>query len=253
MKKIMHITGFFVILISLNACLDGPKSREPYTITRTIDKSILDPDVSRKMHKVVVKEVIPGNKYVYVLVEEDGRSFWISSGMQELKKGETYYYSESILKTGFESKEHKRVFDTLYLVTTLVPEAHGQDMHSFNPGSSDKEQLEIVKKSIVEEEDSTAVFAGRIRIADLVDDPEKYAGKKVELKGLCSKVNPGIMGRNWLHLQDGSKDDYDLVITSSETVEKGAEVTIRGLVKLNVDLGSGYAYPILVENGVIVQ
>ncbi|NNC61421.1 MAG: hypothetical protein HKO11_03740, partial [Eudoraea sp.] len=90
-------------------------------------------------------------------------------------------------------------------------------------------------------------------IADLVADPEKYAGKKIELKGMCTKVNIGIMGRNWVHLQDGSKDDYDLVITTSEMVDKDKEVTIRGIVKLNIDLGSGYSYPILVENGKLMR
>ena len=253
MKKLFVPFGTIAIIISLFSCLDGPKSREPYTITRTIDKSILDPDVSRDMHKVIIKEIIPGNKYVYVLVEEDGRSFWISSGKQQLKKGDTYYYNESILKTQFESKEHNKVFDTLYLVTSLIPEEHGKGIHGLSPGSPGDKQLEIVKKSIVEEQDSTAVFAGLISIADLVADPEKYAGKKIELKGMCTKVNIGIMGRNWVHLQDGSKDDYDLVITTSEMVDKNNEVTIRGIVKLNIDLGSGYSYPILVENGVLVQ
>ncbi|MEZ2416073.1 hypothetical protein ACA086_14005 [Muriicola sp. E247] len=253
MKKLFVPFGTIFVFISLLSCLDGPKSKEPYTITRTIDKSILDPDVSREMHEVIVKEVIPGNKYVYVLVEEDGRSFWISSGKQQLKKGETYYYNEAILKTQFESKEHNRVFDTLYLVTSLIPEEHGKGVHGLSSGKVGDKQLEIVKKSIVEEQDSTAVFAGRIRIADLVTDPEKYAGKKIELEGICTKVNMGIMGRNWVHLQDGSKDDYDLVITSTETVDPGTEITIQGIVQLNVDFGSGYTYPILVENGVLVQ
>jgi hypothetical protein len=253
MKKAIQLSGTLFFLVFLTSCLDGPKSREPYTITRTIDKAILDPDVSRAMHKVVISEVIPGSKYVYVLVEENGRQFWISTAKKELNTGETYYYTESILKTAFESKEHNRIFDTLYLVTELVSASHGEQMHGFSTEGADKEQLEIVRQSIASEQDSTSEFAGRIRISDLVDDPEKYEGKKVELKGLCSKVNPGIMGRNWLHLQDGSKDSYDLVITTDEIVEKGSQITIRGVVKLHVDLGSGYVYPILVENGALVR
>ena len=253
MKNAIRLLGTIFFLITLTSCLDGPKSREPYTITKTLDKAILDPDVSRTMHKVEVSEVIPGNKYVYVLVEENGRQFWISTGMKELNEGETYYYTESILKTQFESKEHNRVFDTLYLVTELVPASHGQDMHGFNASAMDEEQVQIIKKSIVKEQDSSAVFAGPVKIAELVDNPEKYAGKKVELTGVCTKINAGIMGRNWLHLKDGSRDSYDLVVTSNDMPEKGSEITLRAIVRLNVDLGSGYSYPILLENGVIAQ
>ncbi len=35
----------------------------------------------------------------------------------------------------------------------------------------------------------------------------------MRLTGKVAKVNPNIMGRNWIHLKDGSQDDYDLVIT----------------------------------------
>lgn len=253
MKNAIQLLGTLFFLIFLTSCLDGPKSREPYTITKTIDKAILDPDVSRTMHKIEISEVLPGNRYLYALVEENGRQFWISTGKKDVKKGESYYYTESILKTQFESKEHNRVFDTLYLVTELVPESHGQDMHGFSSSPIDGEQVQIIKKSMIKEQDSAAVFAGRIKIAELVDNPDKYAGKKVELTGVCTKVNAGIMGRNWLHLKDGSRDSYDLVITSPEMAEKGSEITIRAIVRLNVDLGSGYSYPILLENGVIAQ
>ncbi|GGD57898.1 GW dipeptide domain-containing protein [Muriicola marianensis] len=253
MKPLLRPTGIFIALIIFTSCLDGPKSKEPYTITRTLDKSILDPDVSREMRKVEVTEVISGDKYNYALVKEDDRSFWISTQKKEIKTGDIYYFNESILKTNFESKELSRVFDTLYLVTSLVPEAHGQDMHGFSKSPIDQEQVKTIEKSIADQQDSSAVFSGRIKIADLVDNPEKYEGKKVELKGAVTKVNEGIMGRNWIHLQDGSKDSYDLVITTSEPVKKGKTITVRALVQLNVDLGSGYSYPILLENGSILK
>ena len=253
MKYFFPLAAALLVLISLISCLDGPKSKEPYTITRIIDKDKLNPEVSREMRKVVVEEVVPTSKYVYALVSEEGRSFWIATGKKELKKGETYFYNESVLKTQFESKEHNRIFDTLYLVTTLIPEEHGNEMHGFSTASLGEEELLNLEKSLLDQDDSTAVFAGRIKIADLVDNPEKYEGKRVEFTGTCTKVNPGIMGRNWIHLQDGSTDDFDLVITSTESVEKGVEITIRGIVRLEVDFGSGYSYPILLENGKVVR
>ncbi len=61
------------------------------------------------------------------------------------------------------------------------------------------------------------------------------------------------MGRNWIHLKDGSKDDFDLVITCSSAVHEGHIVTMIGKVALNKDFGAGYQYPILLEEGEFVQ
>ena len=83
----------------------------------------------------------------------------------------------------------------------------------------------------------------------MVGNKTNLEGKTVTLKGICTKVNTKIMGRNWIHLKDGTMDDYDLVITSDQEIPVGHEVTIQGTVSLKKDFGSGYYYELLVENG----
>ena len=61
------------------------------------------------------------------------------------------------------------------------------------------------------------------------------------------------MGRNWIHIKDGSKDDYDLVITSNTFVQEGSMITMKATVTLNKDFGAGYKYDLILENGIIVQ
>ena len=61
------------------------------------------------------------------------------------------------------------------------------------------------------------------------------------------------MNRNWIHLQDGSKNDYDLVITSDTFVPEGKIITIQALVSLNRDFGAGYSYDLILENGTIIE
>jgi hypothetical protein len=61
------------------------------------------------------------------------------------------------------------------------------------------------------------------------------------------------MNRNWIHLQDGSKDDFDMVITSNTFVPEGKLITIRAVVNLNRDFGAGYKYDLILENGTLVQ
>ena len=94
-----------------------------------------------------------------------------------------------------------------------------------------------------------AVEAKLMTIAALYKGKAALAGKEVRVQGKVVKVNNGIMGRNFLHVQDGSgdKDTNDLTITSAQTAKVGDEVSITGRVLLNKDFGAGYAYPLLVE------
>ena len=69
--------------------------------------------------------------------------------------------------------------------------------------------------------------------------------------GKCVKVNPMIMGRNWIHLQDGSGDNLDLTITTTENIPVGHVITLEGTIALNKDFGAGYKYDIIMEEAVL--
>ncbi|MBL0121922.1 MAG: hypothetical protein IPP88_04080 [Betaproteobacteria bacterium] len=90
-------------------------------------------------------------------------------------------------------------------------------------------------------------------VAALNQNKATLAGKTVSAQGKVVKVNNGIMGRNFLHLQDGTGDaaNNDLTITSKQTAKVGDQVTISGVVALNKDFGSGYSYPLLIEDASI--
>jgi hypothetical protein len=91
-------------------------------------------------------------------------------------------------------------------------------------------------------------------VAALYDGKAALVGKTVSVKGKVVKVNNGIMGRNWIHVQDGTggANSNDLVITSKQTANVLDQVTITGVVAVNRDFGSGYAYPLLIEEASIV-
>lgn len=90
-------------------------------------------------------------------------------------------------------------------------------------------------------------------VAALNKDKATLAGKLVRVQGKVVKVNNGIMGRNFLHVQDGTGDQTsnDLTVTSKQTAAVGDQVTVTGRVVLNRDFGAGYAYPLLVEEASI--
>ena len=111
------------------------------------------------------------------------------------------------------------------------------------------------KAAPVEANVKVEAAAGGITIAELYANKANYSDKKVKLKGAVVKVNDQIMGRNWIHLQDGTKngEDFDLTLTTQATVLVGDVITIEGVVALAKDFGSGYFYPLIIEDATIVK
>lgn len=200
--------------------------------------SQLTPSNTQNVHSVIVQEALPTEKYVYLRVKEGADEYWIATSKQEVKIGEAYFYREGLLKTNFLSKEYNRTFDKLYLVSSIVKADHGNMSGETSTTQSAPQEKIDVKNSV--------------KIADLKANPKKYEGKAIQVSGKCVKVNANIMKRNWIHLNDGSTD-YDLVITSEDFVTDGQVVTVTGTVVLNKDLGAGYFYDILIEDGKIAK
>lgn len=94
-----------------------------------------------------------------------------------------------------------------------------------------------------------------ITIAKLAEEKQSYGGKMIKIKGQVTKFNAGIMGKNWVHIQDGSeyKDNFDLTITTDINVAVGQIVTFEGKISLDKDFGYGYAYNILMEEGKLIE
>ena len=61
------------------------------------------------------------------------------------------------------------------------------------------------------------------------------------------------MGKNWVHIQDGTdyKGKFEIVITTSDESKAGATVTFEGKIVLNKDLGYGYFFEVLMEDAKI--
>lgn len=87
----------------------------------------------------------------------------------------------------------------------------------------------------------------------LFQEKDQLKGQQVQLKGKVVKANNQIMGKNWVHLQDGTgaQGTNDITVTTQDTAQVGDEVIIIGTVGVDVDFGSGYMYPLIVEKATI--
>ena len=210
--------------------------------------------LSDELHTVKVNEILTASRYLYLNVTEGMEIFWIAVRKQDIEVGGIYYYKRALLKTNFESKENNKVFEEIYLVTNLVSVNHVHGQKSIDNIETNLEAV-IDKKPVVkttENADRSIQEKGSVKIAELVANYKKYEGKTIQISGECVKINPGIMNRNWIHIKDGSKDDYDLVITSDTYVAEGTVITMKALVTLNKDFGAGYTYDLILEDGVLI-
>jgi hypothetical protein len=195
------------------------------------------------VHTVEVQEVIQGNSYTYLNVKDEDSTSWIAISKSEMEVGETISYKNPLAMKNFTSKELERTFETIYFVGRI-------DKESSSSVSEQNPQSPHQKPAVETKEISIEPIEGGISIAELYSNRTAYANTVVRIKGQVTKVNLGIMGKNWIHLQDGTGDSgsNDLLVTTQETVALGDIVIFEGTIALNKDFGSGYSYEVLMED-----
>ena len=88
-------------------------------------------------------------------------------------------------------------------------------------------------------------------VAEIVAKGPELKDKTVLVRGTVVKYTPNVMGKNWVHLRDGSGSaadgTNDVLVTTQDETKIGDVVLARGTVRTDVNIGSGYAYKVLVE------
>ena len=120
------------------------------------------------------------------------------------------------------------------------------DINKSMPRETGKSNVSIEKMNVKVEP-----CQGCITISNLIANKQSFSGKVIKVKGRVTKFNPEIMGKNWVHVQDGSEFNggFDLTITTNERVSVGDTLTFEGKIALDKDFGYGYFYSILMEEG----
>lgn len=91
---------------------------------------------------------------------------------------------------------------------------------------------------------------GAVSVADLFAKKQELSGKSVTVEGNVVKVSEAIMGKNWIHIQDGTGGEgtNDIVFTSAtQSAKVGDHVVATGTVATDKDFGYGYFYAVIVE------
>lgn len=198
-------------------------------------------------HQVKAEEVIQTSAYTYVRVSADGRDYWIATGKMEVKTGETYFWSKGAEMRDFTSKELRRTFRDIYFIEdfSAEPITVGKEEPGTPPMGQSGKKPPVEHQGI-----KVPKIQGGVSVAELYANRKSYDGKTVMIRAEVVKFSAGIMNKNWVHLQDGTKDgnNFDLTVTTMDTVKVPDIVVFEGKVSINKDFGAGYFYDVILED-----
>ena len=185
-----------------------------------------------------VVDTLQGGGYTYLQIDDTKKKYWVAVEGTKVEKGTEVRFTEELRAKDFESKALNRKFDEIVFASNLqyrtnVPEKGNLSLIT-----------EQVKESPYKQKDTMSIkeaWENRVSLKD----------KTIAIRGKVVKASPNILGRNWVHIQDGTGEGTEvgrIVFTSSELPKVGDIVTAKGVVNVDKDFGSGYSYKIIIEN-----
>lgn len=182
-------------------------------------------------------------------VEDDGNEYWIAVTQMPAQKGDVFYYTKSLEMKNFPSPTLNRTFDRILFVEDISKSLAKEDV-KLQSGANPHAQVMSGKRDVKVDH-----LKDGQTVAQIYEGKDSFSGKEVKIRGVVTKYNPGILDKNWVHIQDGtgSGQDFDLIVTTKDETSEGKTVVVTGTVALNKDYGNGYAYNVLVENASIKE
>ena len=130
-------------------------------------------DLSPEAHVVKVEEVIQSNRYTYLKLSADGRTYWSAIGKAEVTEGGIYFWTQGTLMKDFESKDLKRVFDVIIFISDFTDQPITTSSLQANPHTASNQQT-VGKKDI-----KLTPAQNGITIEQLFKNKDQYNGQVV--------------------------------------------------------------------------
>lgn len=218
-----------------------------------------------------VLETMDAAGYTYLKVQTADGEKWAAVSQAKVAKGSTVTIDEQMTAENFESKTLNRKFDKIIFGTigggtSAAPAPVGGNMMASNgmppghpatnaPAAMGGSAMGTPAQHMAAPEVGAisvpkAEGPGAKTVAEVWGEKSSLNNKPVVVRGKVVKFLGGIMGKNWVHVRDGSGADgaNDLTVTTNDVVAVGDVVTVRGTVRADKDFGAGYKYEVIVED-----
>lgn len=223
---------------------------------------------------------VPG--YTYMLVAAGTMQNWVAIPETTIKTGSRVSYYEGMTMTNFTSKALNKTFENIIFSTGLAEPAAPAALSSTTAGAQIADDsfaaaLQAEQKDGAASPPTAQISGGStgaiaplqelaiakaagenaFTVEEIFAKRKDLDGKKVRLQGKVIKFNANIMGKNWVHLQDGTGDplhnSHDLVLTTDTSPELGEIVVMEGILAADKDFGAGYKYSAIVEQASLIK
>jgi len=216
-----------------------------------------------------VIETMNGAGYTYLLLRGERGELWVAVPQVAVSAGQTVSIAPQMTMKDFESTSLNRKFDSIVFGTlagpagpvpatppnsapqAAMPPGHPmpgmggmQGMGGMSGGASKIEpgQIKVAKAEGADGRTVEEIWTNHAALKD----------KQVVVRGKVVKFLPEIMGKNWIHLQDGTGSaenrTNDITVTTTDKAVAGDVVIVTGTIHTDVNLGAGYAYPVIIED-----
>lgn len=230
--------SFVAVILALVACIGWAAETAPPPPTASIKGEVLE-----------VRDV---DAYTYLRLKTGDGEIWAAVNKAPVAKGAAVTIENANVMTNFESKTLKKTFDRIYFgtLTGTAAVAPGAAAMSPHAGAASAPEIAVVKVPKATGPDARTV-------AEVFAQKAQLKNKTVVVRGAVVKFLPNIMGKNWLHLRDGTGSaadgTNDLLVTTKQVAKVGDIVTAKGVAHIDVDLGMGYSYKVLIEDATITR
>ncbi|MDR4498461.1 MAG: DNA-binding protein [Candidatus Scalindua sp.] len=201
-----------------------------------------------------IVETMNSGGYTYILLEKDGKKSWVAITEIDVAVGQRISLQPGLEMTNFTSKTLNRTFDSIIFSAGLISHQEGTSESSEPMGLGSKGTVVTPDEPVmVKKAPGSNVYT----VSELYSRSKKLDKKNVSVRGKVMKVSLGIMGKNWLHIQDGTGEQknntHDLVVTTQDQPSVDDIVKVNGILYRDKDFGSGYKYEVIVEEAQIIQ
>src|SRR3990170_2240885 len=199
--------------------------------TAVLIVSASHPSAAATEHRGVVMDAVTGGGYTYMNIEENGEQIWMPN---------------------FTSKALRLTFDKILFVSGVDDGLAGAQAPAgaVEPAEPEADE-ELSDEDLSDDEAEPAPVDGIYTIEQLYYRADELKGQIIKVRGKVVKVSENIMGRTWVHIQDGSgtKGKNKLVFRSAnDTAKVGETVVAEGRLDTDKDFGFGYYYSVIVED-----
>jgi hypothetical protein len=205
-----------------------------------------------------VLEVLDVGAYTYLRLKTSGGEQWAAVNRAPLQKGANVTIFDPAEMRDFESRALGRTFSSIFFGT--VAGAVLSSSPAPHPGvASSRAGRGAVHGEVANSAGSASDFkiskaAGvdARTVAEIHFDRVSLKDKPIELRAKVAKVTLDVMGRNWLHLRDGSGSaadgSNDILVATRRAPNVGDVIVVSGVVRTDVSLGPGHDVEVLVED-----